>query len=253
MLRSADKLKGLVITATDGAIGEIDDLYFDDEKWTMRYLVVNAGMWLSSRKVLISPISITRVNEPTYQVFVNLTKDQVKNSPDIDTRMPVSRQHETAFMDYYGYPYYWGGPYLWGSAAFPATLAMPPAVESQIAAAAIARDRETALHPDRHLRGVDEVRGYHIKANDGEIGHVDDFIVDDEDWAIRFIVIKTGGWLSGRKTLVTPQLIKGISWNESEMLVDLSRDQIANSPAYDESAMLSDVVARIRRDSAAPS
>ncbi|MGE0126476.1 MAG: PRC-barrel domain-containing protein [Blastocatellales bacterium] len=239
MLRNAGKLKGSVITATDGAIGEIDDLYFDDEEWTARYLVVKAGTWLSSRKVLISPISIKKVNEPTNQVFVNLTIDQVKHSPDIDTRKPVSRQHETAFMDYYGYPYYWGGPYLWGDSAFPATLAMPPAVESQMAAAATSRQREEARSYDEHLRSVNEVSGYHIEAADGEIGHVDDFILDDEDWAIRFIVIKTGGWLFGRKTLVSPQWIEGISWNESKMFVNLTRDQIANSPEYDESAPIS--------------
>src|SRR4030095_6096546 len=139
MLINAQNLKGAAIIARDGAIGEVDDLYFDDENWTVRYLVVDTGAWLFRRKVLISPIAIERADEGTNQVFVNLTREQVKDSPDIDTQKPVSRQHETAFKDYYGYPYYWGGPYLWGDAAFPATLAMPPAVESQIAAAATAR------------------------------------------------------------------------------------------------------------------
>jgi uncharacterized protein YrrD len=239
MLRNAEKLKGSAITATDGAIGEVDDLYFDDEKWTVRYLVVKTGTWLSSRKVLISPISVEKTDEVTNQVFVNLTMDQVGRSPDIDTRKPVSRQHETAFMDYYGYPYYWGGPYLWGDSAFPATLAMPPAVESQMAAAAVSRQREEERPQDAHLRSVNEVRGYHIEAADGEFGHVDDFIVDDKDWAIRFIVVKTGGWLFGRKTLVQPQWIEGISWNESKMFVNLTREQIADSPEYDESAPIS--------------
>src|SRR5215510_10031071 len=180
MLINAHSLKGAAIIARDGAIGEIDDFYFDDESWTVRYLVVNTGAWLFRREVLVSPISIERVRETDNQVIVNLTRDQVKDSPDIDTQKPVSRQHETAFMDYYGYPYYWGGPYLWGDSAFPATLAMPPAIESQIAAAATSRRRETESHPDRHLRGVNETRGYHIKANDGEVGYADDFIIDDE-------------------------------------------------------------------------
>jgi hypothetical protein len=202
--------------------------------WTARYLVVDAGAWLLSRKVLISPISIERVSEGAREVFVKLTRNQVKDSPDIDTHKPVSRQHETAFMDYYGYPYYWGGPYLWGDAAFPATLAMPPAVESQMAAAATARRREAEDSYDEHLRSAHEVKGYHISAVDGDIGHVDDFIIDDESWAIRFIVVKTGGWLSGRKTLVDPEAIEGISWEESKMFVSLTRDQIASGPEYDE-------------------
>src|SRR5215475_6535972 len=108
MLINADNLKGSTIIARDGAIGEIDDFYFDDESWTVRYLVVNTGAWLFRREVLVSPISIEKVGEANNQVLVNLTRDQVKDSPDIDTQKPVSRQHETAFMDYYGYPYYWG-------------------------------------------------------------------------------------------------------------------------------------------------
>ena len=231
MLINAHDMKGAAIIARDGAIGEVEDVYFDDEKWTVRYLVVKAGAWLFRRDVLVSPISIEKVDEANNQVIVNLTREQVKNSPDIDTQKPVSRQHETAFMDYYGYPYYWGGPYLWGDSAFPATLAMPPAVESQIAAAA-ARRRESEDSYDEHLRSVNEVRGYHIEAADGEIGHVDDFVIDDRDWAIRSIVIKTGGWLSGRKTLVSPQSIEGISWTESKMFVNLTRDQIASGPEY---------------------
>jgi uncharacterized protein YrrD len=232
MLINADNLKGSTIIARDGAIGEIDDFYFDDGSWTVRYLVVNTGAWLFRREVLISPISIERVRETDNQVIVNLTRDQVKDSPDIDTQKPVSRQHETAFMDYYGYPYYWGGPYLWGDAAFPATLANPPAVESQIAAAATARRRESEESYDEHLRNANEMKGYHIEAADGEIGHVDNFVIDDTDWAIRFIIIKTGGWLSGRKTLVAPQSIKRISWTESKMFVSLTRDQIASGPEY---------------------
>jgi sporulation protein YlmC with PRC-barrel domain len=231
MLINAHDMKRAAIIARDGAIGEVEDVYFDDEKWTARYLVVKAGALLFRRDVLVSPISIEKVDEANNQVIVNLTRDQVKNSPDIDTHKPVSRQHETAFMDYYGYPYYWGGPYLWGDSAFPATLAMPPAVESQMAAAA-ARRRESEDSYDEHLRSVNEVRGYHIEAADGEIGHVDDFVIDDRDWAIRSIVIKTGGWLSGRKTLVSPQSIEGISWTESKMFVNLTRDQIAGGPEY---------------------
>jgi sporulation protein YlmC with PRC-barrel domain len=230
---NAHNMKGAAIIARDGAIGEVEDIYFDDEKWTVRYLVVNAGAWLFRRDVLVSPISIEKVDEANNQVIVNLTRDQVKDSPDIDTHIPVSRRHETAFMDYYGYPYYWGGPYLWGDSAFPATLAMPPAVESRMAsAAAAARRRESEDSYDERLRSVNEVRGYHIEAADGEIGHVDDFVIDDRDWAIRSIVIKTGGWLSGRKTLVSPQSIEGISWTESKMLVNLTRDQIAGGPEY---------------------
>lgn len=124
MLRSIDDLQGFAITATDGAIGEVNEFYLDDESWAIRYLVVSTGTWLASRYVLISPLAIKQVDRTTNQIYVNLTMKQVERSPDIDTRKPVSRQHETAYFDYYGYPYYWGGPYLWGAAAFPAALAL---------------------------------------------------------------------------------------------------------------------------------
>src|SRR5262249_57895604 len=129
-----------------------------------RYLVVNAGAWLFRRDVLVSPISIEKVDEANNRVLVNLTRDQVKDSPDIDTQKPVSRQHETAFMDYYGYPYYWGGPYLWGDASFPATLAMPPAVESQIAAARTARPGAAEGPYDRNVRNESQKGGRPIDA-----------------------------------------------------------------------------------------
>src|SRR5262245_22467008 len=103
MLISAQNLKGAAIIARDGAIGKIDDIYFDEEKWTVRYLVVNTGSLLFSRKVLISPVSIEGADEGANQVFVTLTRDQVRDCPDIDTQKPVSRLHESAFMDYYGY------------------------------------------------------------------------------------------------------------------------------------------------------
>ncbi len=239
MLRNARNLKGADVIASDGAIGAIDDFYFEDEKWTVRYLVVNTGSWLFSRDVLVSPISIEKVDESANQVLVSLSMDQVRNSPDIDTHKPVSRQHETAFMDYYGYPYYWGGPYLWGDSAFPATLAMPPAVESQMAAAATARRREAEDTFDLHLRSVDEVIGYYLEVDGDETGRVDDFIIDDRDWAIRFIVFNIDGWLTGRKVLISPRWIEEISWNQSKMIASLNREQIARSPEYDESSPVS--------------
>jgi uncharacterized protein YrrD len=233
MLINAHNIKGAAIIARDGAIGEVEDFYFDDEMWTVRYLVINTGAWLFKREVLVSPFSIEKVDETNNQILVDLTREQVKDCPDIDTRKPVSRQHETAFMDYYGYPYYWGGPYLWGDAAFPATLTMPPAVESRTAAAAaartLARMRESEESYDEHLRSVNEVRGYHIGAADGEIGHVDDFIIDDRDWAIHCVIIKTGGWLSGRKAPISPQSIERISWTESKMFVNMTRERIAEN------------------------
>src|SRR5271154_1097351 len=125
MLTNASFLKGLTIHATDGELGTVDQFYFDDESWAIRYLTVETGGWLGGRSVLISPISVLRTDWPPKQLDVALTKKQVENSPGIDTHQPVSRQHEAEFSAYYGYNAYWGGPFLWGPAYYPADLAIP--------------------------------------------------------------------------------------------------------------------------------
>jgi sporulation protein YlmC with PRC-barrel domain len=109
MLRNVKDLRGYTILATDGAIGEVDDLYFDDDRWAIRYLVVDTGSWLAARKVLTSPVAIGRPDWMAQQLPASPTKAQVERSPEIDTKKPVSRQHETEHLGYYGYPDYWGG------------------------------------------------------------------------------------------------------------------------------------------------
>ncbi|MGD0661372.1 MAG: PRC-barrel domain-containing protein, partial [Syntrophorhabdales bacterium] len=170
---SVKDLKGYAIGATDGDIGKADDFYFDDDFWTIRYLVAETGSWLFNRKVLISPFALGEVDVSRERLNVTLTKKQVEKSPDIDTDKPVSRQHEMLYLDYYGYPYYWGGDYLWGYMAYP-----------RLSKADLRRDekaqakREAAY--DSHLRSANKVTGYHIEATDGGIGHVEDFIIDGE-------------------------------------------------------------------------
>ena len=114
MQNSTKDLKGNAIVATDGDIGKVDDFYFDDKSWTIRYLVADTGNWLLGRKVLLSPIAVGKADFSSGRINVKLTKKQVEESPSIDSDKPVSRQHEAYYHDYYGYPYYWSGPYLWG-------------------------------------------------------------------------------------------------------------------------------------------
>src|SRR5208283_2866827 len=167
MLTNTALLKGSVIRATDGELGTVVQFYFDDETWAIRYLTVETGGWLGGRQVLISPISIVHTDWEAGRLDVALTKAQVEHSPNIDTHEPVSRQHETAFLGYYGYPCYWGGPYLWGQAFNPAGLAIPEPANAVAAANRVRRESA-----DSHLRGSEAVTGYHIEAVDGELGHL---------------------------------------------------------------------------------
>jgi hypothetical protein len=224
------RLKDFAIHATDGELGSVAQVYFDDETWAIRYLVVDTGGWLSGRRVLISPFSVTHIDWDSARLDVALTKRQVENSPDIDTHEPVSRQHEAEYLGYYGYPYYWGGPNLWGPAFFPAGLAVREPASTEAMAKRI---RAESL--DSHLRSTEEVTGYYIEATDGEVGHVDGFVIDDEAWAIRYIEVATRNWLPGKKVLVSPEWIERISWTESKVHTGLSVEAIKDAPEYIES------------------
>ena len=228
ILRNTRNLNGFKIQATDGQLGTANKLYFDDETWTIRYLTIDTGGWLSGRHILVSPIAITRVDWEAEQVDVALTKDQVKNSPDINTQKPVSRQHETAFMGYYGYPNYWGGPYLFGPAYSPSDSAMIMPRLDEI-------ESTRTDSADSHLRSTGEVTGYDIQATDGEIGHVTGFLIDESNWAIRYLEVATRNWWPGKKVLIGPKWISRVSWPASKVYVTVTRDLIQSSPEYIES------------------
>ena len=227
-------LKGFAIRSKDGELGTVAQFYFDDETWAIRYLVVETGGWLSGKQVLISPISIIRADWADRCLNVALTMDQVKNSPDIDTHKPVSRQHEAAYFGYYGYPYYWDGPNLWGPSFYPAGMVSLMADSAEAVAESIHRESM-----DSHLRSTDAVLGYHMGALHGEIGHVGGFIVDDEAWAIRYIEVSTRNWWPGKTVLVSPAWIEKISWEETKVYAGLTREAIQSGPEYDESQPIS--------------
>jgi hypothetical protein len=195
MLRSTKDLYGFTIGATDGDIGTVNECYFDDLSYTVRYVVVNTGVWLAERKVLLSPIAFRAMDWEHKRITAALTKDQVEKSPDIDTDKPVSRQHETDYYGYYGYSPYWEGSYLWGPYPYPGFEPTPSAVDLE-------RERrwnwEAKKRNDPHLRSSGAVTGYHIRATDGDIGHVVDFLVDDQSWAIRYMIADTSNWWLGK-------------------------------------------------------
>lgn len=238
MLRSGDDIKGLAIRATDGEIGKVDQFLFDDERWTIRYMVVNTAGWLLKELVLLSPRSIRGVDWARQQVEVDLTREQVERAPDISTEAPVSRQMELELAGHYGYQPYWYGPGLWGAAGLPygagiATGFPTAATAEHDPALPAKRATEQAEYGDPHLRSTREVKGYAIRAVDGDVGQVSDFLMDDESWAIRYLVVDTGGWWSGRRVLIAPLWATAVSWEDKVVEMDLTRDQVRSGPEYD--------------------
>jgi uncharacterized protein YrrD len=227
MLDKAKTLNGYKLKSLDGEIGKIKEFYFDDKHWAIRYLVADTGNWLMDRQVLISPHALAAVNKEEQNIGIALSKKQIEDGPPLDSDKPVSRQFEEAYYAYYGWPMYWAGPYMWGS--------YPRIVRNG------EKQRETPKGEkawDPHLRSTHEVSGYHIQAVDGEIGHVDDFIIDDETWAIRYLTIDTRNWWPGKKVLISPRWIERVSWGESKVFVNLSRATIKQSPEYTEESLL---------------
>jgi hypothetical protein len=224
MLRSVKSLIGYKIGATDGTIGKVDDFLFHESSWIVRYLVVDTGGWLPGRKVLISPNSLEHPATELRTLPVGLTREQVKSSPDIDTDRPISRQAEIELHQHYDWTPYW----ISGGFGAPA---VEPSSEQKKRAAVAAKEK---TEPD--LRSTEEVIGYHIRAIDSGIGHVEDFVLEDGSWVIRYLVVATMNWLPGRHVLISPQWIEQISWIDSKVRVDLLADQIKGSPKYDPSA-----------------
>lgn len=235
MLRSCNQMLGYAIHASDGGIGSLHDLYFDDRSTAIRYLVVDTGYWLPGRRVLLAPAAIGGVDADREEIVTGLTRQQVEDSPDIATDRPVSRQQETALHTHYGWDPYWTVPPLAGTLAPYWGAAIPPApstAEERLAEETAARERAQA---DPHLRSANEVEGYHVAATDGEIGHVEDLLIDDADWTVNLIGIDTRNWLPGRKVVISPAWLRDIDWPNRRLEVDLSRDQVKQSPAYDPS------------------
>lgn len=224
MLRSLRYLEGYTVSATDAELGKVVNVLFDDEHWAVRYLVVDTGGLLQSRRVLLSPASFREIDWSTRRFHVDLTVDKVRNSPKISCDEPVSRQHEHDYCVYFGYDDYWSYGRDINSVGYPGHGDLQRAdVRSRVV---------EATGGNVHLRSAGDVRGYHIQGTDGLIGHVDDFIVDDQTWHVRYLVVDTSNWWLGKRVLVAPQWARQINWLESRVHVDLTREAIKRSPEW---------------------
>jgi len=234
MLIEASDLKGFKITATDGSIGTVTDFLFDDESWTLRWIVVETGTWLSGRKVLL-PVSVLGHPDIDARSFpVRLTMAKVKDSPAIDTNEPVSRQHEERMYGYYSMSPYWGnGFYMGGYGGWSVGMSGTHYADARRRQDELSAERHR--DDDLHLRSIDTVTGYNLQATDGSIGHIDGFLIDDTDWTIHFLTVDTKNWWPGKHVLISPRSAQDIQWAEDLVNLDIDRQTVMDSPAYDPS------------------
>lgn len=229
MLLPESELKNYVLAAKDGEIGRTRDFLFDEIEWTVRYAEVNTSKWLLGNRVLISPIALGEPDTEHHRLPVNLSRQEVEDSPGIETDQPISRQYERSYHAYYGYPNYWLGQNIWGAGAYPMPLNSELAQEI-----ATQREEQAERIHDSHLRSMREVMGYRIHALDDDIGEVADFIIDTESWQVRYLVVDIRRWLPGPSVLLSPQWIRKVSWHDNSVLVDVPKEQIKTAPRFED-------------------
>jgi hypothetical protein len=223
MLQNITHYYGCMLAASDGAIGHVKDFYFDDRAWVVRYLVADTGSWLTGRQVLLTPHSFGRVDAAEKTFAVNLTRQQIADSPSIEQHKPVSRQYEIDYYQYYGWPAYWNGDAIWGLGGFP--VVMPPSKDQ------IEAQQQPHHHDDKHLLSTRAVAGYTLHGSDGDIGLVSGFMVDKKSWAIRQLAVETGHWYAGREILIPTNAVEGVSYEDSKVFVRLARSALQHSAA----------------------
>ena len=233
-LNSFTGFKGFRMGATDGEIGIIKEIYFDDLTWTVRYLIVKAGNFLQGKLTLISTQALLAPDWENELFPTNLTMDQIKNGPDIDTDKPVYRQQETKLYDHFPWDIYWG-------------IGLIP-LEDSVEMALSEKINQGNTESDPHLRSSDKITGYVLRVADGELGQVDDFIIDTDSWKITFVVVKTGTWFSDKKILLPIAWISEIDWLASSITVEATVEDVQQCAEFDPYAPVNEVYEKVLRD-----
>jgi len=228
MLYRIEHLRGYTLQATDGDIGSVDDLLFDDRTWKVRYVVVDTGGWLSSHRVLVSSTALGRPDRLALKLPVSITCTKVRDSPQIDADAPVTREQEELLRSHYGWMAWWSEP-----ADSDGLLGLDPLVTEGSLSAPPRRARpESGIGFEASLRSAHEVTGFHIAATDGDIGHVEDLLVDEDGWIVRYLIVDTRNWLPGRKVLIAPDWVSGVDWLNEKVAMQATRDKIKGGPEY---------------------
>ncbi|RPJ51021.1 MAG: PRC-barrel domain containing protein [Acidobacteria bacterium] len=247
MIRLLNDVKGSAVRASDGDIGMVTDYYFDDQRWAIRYLVVDVGNLVRGGFVLISPIAVRGTDWENQTIDLSIDRERVRSGPTTDVLQPISRQYETDYYRYYGWPTYWAGPGIWGAEATPGALGLitPPsttiggtsAEPSERDVRRTVRDRTGAGLEESRLRSAKEVAGYHIKATDQEAGHIDDYVVDRDTWVIHSIVIDTSNWPGGKTVVLPRERIERVDWSTKQIFVNMTSHEVRNSPEFSEASL----------------
>lgn len=228
MVKHIPLLKSLLkydINTSDSSVRSCHDFLFEDGSWVIRYLAMDTRKWLPGRQVLISPISIRKIDPLKKNIRLDLTKKQIKGAPSLESDPPVSRQYKFDYNRYYSWSGYWIGAKLWGLKAHP--KAHPKALKNDTIIENSKKERSSVAS----LRSVKEVSGYQVNVRDDTFGQIQDFLINTESWYISYLVIDAGDSIPGAASIiVAPNWVDEISWVENIVSIRMTREQIESSP-----------------------
>ncbi|MEI6558428.1 MAG: PRC-barrel domain-containing protein [Rhodospirillaceae bacterium] len=218
MLRSMKELFGYSVAALDGPLGTLEDFLFDERTHDLRYLVADTGGWFNRRHLLVTPAAFGRTRWPARDFPVRITCAQAAASPVMVVDAPLSRQHEVALHTFFEWMPYW----LTHANGVPTAHVAPPG---------------GAALPSPVLCRAQRLIGYQLEASDSRIGHIVDFLVDDEVWRMQHLVVDTEAWGDPRTVMVSLAVFTGIDAGAETVKVDLTERLVRESPVYDPSAI----------------
>ncbi len=242
MFIQAKTLESFSMNATDGELGSIADLYFESNTFTLRYFVGDTRTWFFGGKVLLSPESVTSIEQEKERIDVNLTKDQIKDSPKPSSHEPVSRQYEAELRDHYGWRHYWGAPIGGASAgmgspgSYPAAPGMMipyPIANPNVSRTEDEQDAMTQQTEQNSLQSINDLRGYKIHVKNGEVGKALDFMLNEHDWTINYIIVDVGGTFTREPVPLAAEWITDISWQDKTITVNVDKELIESAPDYE--------------------
>jgi sporulation protein YlmC with PRC-barrel domain len=230
MLIKTEDLKGFNTESIDDIQGEIYDFYFDDLFWNIQYLLIKTGGLLKEKSILMSHVvlGVPDIERQALSVKVSFQTNNKKEKPE--ELQTISESKEKKASEILNWPL--------------SRLNLVSLDEKDLKNLInnmVTDGKQHYENENLHLRSRNEVLGYHIQAKNGEIGHVDDLIIETESWKIRYLIVDTRNWLPGGKdVLISPAWIEKIKWNKNRVYIDLKKGVIENSPPYDPEAPIDD-------------
>ncbi|MDG5786492.1 PRC-barrel domain-containing protein [Evansella sp. AB-P1] len=214
-------LKSFSVVGNDGGFGTVDNVLFDEDKWTIRYLVVKAGLWFTNERLYISPASIEEIDIKSEMIRLNISRDQAAKAPIIGDE-PISRKQEREFSSYYQFSPYWLGGKVWGGVVLARDLLDFDQPVQEV------EDNED--EPKIHV--ANDVIGYELAAQEDTFGKIEDLLFEEESYVIRYFVVDTKKILPGKKVLISTEWISHVDWVSGRVEVTITKEQVEKSPEY---------------------